>query len=109
MTTVKILGQQELPNIRGKDRPPGATRAVVALLPQPGGTEGPHPTSTASSTAPSSLSGAVSPVSSAVTTGRGEMELHTGFSDDGLHWDITLEPLEFGVRRHRDRQLRVRL
>ena len=23
------------------------------------------------------------------------MELHTGFSDDGLHWDIDPEPLEF--------------
>jgi beta-1,4-mannooligosaccharide/beta-1,4-mannosyl-N-acetylglucosamine phosphorylase len=95
MTTVKILGQQDLPNIPWEDRPPGANEPLWRYSRNPVVPRDLIPTSN------SIFNSAIVPFGDGYAgvfrcddrTRR--MELHTGFSDDGLRWDITPEPLEF--------------
>jgi beta-1,4-mannooligosaccharide/beta-1,4-mannosyl-N-acetylglucosamine phosphorylase len=95
MTAIKILGQQELPNIPWEDRPAGATGPLWRYSANPVVPRDLIPTSN------SIFNSAVVPYQGGFAgvfrcddwTRR--MELHTGFSPDGLDWHITPEPLEF--------------
>jgi beta-1,4-mannooligosaccharide/beta-1,4-mannosyl-N-acetylglucosamine phosphorylase len=95
MSTVKLFGQQELANIPWEDRPEGAHGPLWRYSRNPVIPRDLVPTSN------SIFNSAVVPYEGRFAgvfrcddwTRR--MELHVGFSDDGLKWDIAAEPLQF--------------
>ena len=95
MTAVKIFGQQELPNLPWEDRPLGSSGPLWRYSGNPVIPRDLIPTSN------SIFNSAVVPFEDRFAgvfrcddwTRR--MELHAGFSADGLDWDIGHEPLEF--------------
>src|ERR1017187_1911176 len=95
MTAIKILGQHELPNIPWEDRPAGANEPLWRYSRNPVVPRDLIPTSNSIfNSAVVAFGGGFAGVFRCDDRTR-RMELHTGFSDDGLHWDIPLEPLEF--------------
>ena len=95
MSTVKLFGQQELANIPWEDRPEGSHGPLWRYSRNPVIPRDLVPTSN------SIFNSAVVPYEGRFAgvfrcddwTRR--MELHVGFSDDGLKWDIAAEPLQF--------------
>ena len=84
MTTIKILGQQELPNIPWEDRPAGANGPLWRYSRNPVIPRDLIPTSNSIFNSAVVPFGAGSPACSAVTTGPGAWSCTPAFSDDGL-------------------------
>jgi beta-1,4-mannooligosaccharide/beta-1,4-mannosyl-N-acetylglucosamine phosphorylase len=95
VTDIKVFGQQELPNLPWEDRPAGASGPLWRYSDNPVIRRDLLPKSN------SIFNSAVVPFEDRFAgvfrcddwTRR--MELHVGFSPDGLDWEIAHEPLEF--------------